>query len=121
MVEVFDPASSRNNSAGLGSSLYSLGADQTENTASTSTHISGSCRRNVFTEPLALSGRLLWLHYYSKCHVTSNKAKSISYLYWHIIHSSYTYQKTTEILKKIDLCFISSRFQLFFDKYKKNG
>jgi hypothetical protein len=52
--------------AGLGSSLYSLGADPTENTVSWQSlyccvHI--RCRGNVFTEPLLSSRCLLWLHY----------------------------------------------------------
>jgi hypothetical protein len=51
------------NSAGLGSSLCSLGADPTENTISKSTSIVGRFRGNVFTKPLPSNGRFLWLHY----------------------------------------------------------
>jgi hypothetical protein len=65
-------------SAGLGSSLYSNGADPTENTVSIViaqkyidcclfTHYGG----NLFTEPLPSNERLLWLRYsgfQASCH-----------------------------------------------------
>jgi hypothetical protein len=61
-------------SACLGSSLYSLVANPTENTRFQ--QFLDCCLRirccwNVFTEPLPSNGRLLWLHYYGlkySCH-----------------------------------------------------
>jgi hypothetical protein len=64
--------------AGLGSSLYSVGVDPTENTISilTAQQYFDCClcihyHRNVFTEPLPSNECLLWLHYSSfqaSCH-----------------------------------------------------
>jgi hypothetical protein len=48
---------------GLDCSLYSPGADPTENAVSNSTSIVGHNNGNMFTEPLPSNVRLLWLHY----------------------------------------------------------
>jgi hypothetical protein len=73
-VKVFEPASTRGTQpAGLGPSLYSLGADPTENTTSSSPVVVGGCvaivrtsyRVNVFTEPLLRNGRLFICLLYS--------------------------------------------------------
>jgi hypothetical protein len=65
-------------SAGLGSSLYSLGADPTENTVNIVIaqryfycYFRIRCSWNVFIEPLPSNERLLWLYhsgFQASCH-----------------------------------------------------
>jgi hypothetical protein len=67
-------------SRGLGSSLYSLGSDTTENTVSIviaqkyfGCYLRIRCRGNLFTESLPSNERLLWLRYsdfQESCHNT---------------------------------------------------
>jgi hypothetical protein len=79
---------SRNSiSADLGSSLYSLGADPTENTVliliAQQYHdccLLIRCHGNLFTESLPSSDRLLWLHY-SIFHASSHNMNMWSVLF----------------------------------------
>jgi hypothetical protein len=75
----------------LGSSLYSLGADPTENTVSNSSSIVAcvsvaavtwfDCRWNVFTQPLPCNGSLFRLHYSCKyCNMTVLSTVMLQYL-----------------------------------------
>jgi hypothetical protein len=107
------PATQRNSlnyhSAGLRSSLYTLGADPTENTVSIviaqqylNCCLFIPCRGNLFTESLPSNERLLWLHYsgfQASCHNIINNVIFIEFqvllvvtmkstIFWNIVKCS---------------------------------